>query len=70
MCFSSGLWAKPEAPDERNIVFRRLRDRGLEFMLSTHPGSKNIDLCKFEGLVDLFSGLLAIDPNSRFCSVD
>jgi len=70
MCFASGLWAKPEAPDERNIVFRRLRDRGLEFMLSTHPGSKNIDLSKFEGLVDILGGLLAIDPNNRLSSID
>ena len=67
MSFKSVLWTGTDsAPDDRNRTYRRLRDRGIEFMLEKHQASSN---CDFEGLgslVDLLGGLLAIDPSKRF----
>lgn len=66
MCFKSGLWMRSGAPDDSNIVFRRLRDKGIKFMLERHPASKSVDFSELELLVDLLGGLLATDPSKRF----
>lgn len=66
MCFKSQLWNRPE--ERQNISYRRLRDKGVAFMLSKHAASMPYDLS--DTLIDLFTGLLAIDPSKRFDSVD
>lgn len=62
MSFKSALWSRPSEPSDRNIVFRRLRDKGAQFMLETHPASKAL-MEEGETLFsDLLDRLLAVDP--------
>lgn len=69
--FKSGLWSRPSEPSEKNIIFRRLRDRGIDFMLDSHPASKPIfSEGKIGNLANLLGLLLSIDPAQRPDSVN
>jgi len=72
MSFKSVLWTggADSAPDDRNRTYRRLRDRGIEFMLEKHQASSACDFERLGSLVDLLGGLLAIDSSKRFQSVE
>jgi len=64
MAFKSGLWSRPSEPSEKNIIFRRLRDKGINFMLETHPASKDFfSEGKIGQLADLLGQLLSLDPS-------
>lgn len=39
-------------------------------MLKAHPSSKGVDLTQHEHFVDLLTGLLHIDPDQRFSSIE
>jgi len=68
LSFGEPAWKRP---DKNQVMFRRLKEKGMENLLQSHPASRKYsDRHGINELADLLEKLLSLDPSERPDSIE